>query len=259
MTTSARPVGSGHRALRGIALPALLLIAWEAASHQRLIDPRILPPLEQVARTAIVQIVDDDLLYHLAASLVRDAIGFTIGTVAGIALGTLLGLSRLADRLAAPTFNGVRQIAILAWIPLISIWFGFGEAAKIAFISAAALIPVVLNTYEGMRSASNQLIEVGQTLRFTTPQLITKLYLPSALPSILTGIHLALIYSWVASVGAEYFMTVGPGIGGLIIAGRERFQMDLVMLGILILGLVGFLINRGASAIEARLLRWRPT
>jgi len=176
-----------------------------------------------------------------------------LGLIAGVALG----LSRIGDKLLMPTFNGVRQVAILAWIPLISVWFGVGEAAKIVFILLAALIPVVLNTYEGVRGASAQLIEVGRTLTLTRWQMITRLYLPSALPSIATGVHLALIYAWVASIGAEYFMTVGPGIGGLIIAGRERFQMDLVMLGIVILGLVGFLINRGASLIEARLLRWR--
>jgi sulfonate transport system permease protein len=252
------PVDRPVRSMRGVALPILLLVLWEVASHTRLVDPRILPPLELVARTAVRQVFEEDLLHHLAVSLARDVAGFAIGTFIGIGIGTLLGLSRLADRLISPTFNGLRQIAILAWIPLISIWFGLGEASKIVFIMAAALIPVVLNTYEGMRSASTQLVEVGQALKFSRLQLLTKLYLPSALPSILTGVHLALIYSWVASVGAEYFMTVGPGIGGLIIAGRERFQMDLVMLGILILGLVGYLLNRGASVIEARLLRWRP-
>ncbi|MBV9826639.1 MAG: ABC transporter permease [Alphaproteobacteria bacterium] len=248
-----------RRAARGVVLPILLLAFWEAASHLRLIDPRILPPLELVARTAVRQVTKESLLYHLAASLWRDLAGFLIGTVIGIVFGTLLGLSRLAERLFAPTFNGVRQIAILAWIPLISVWFGFGEPAKIVFIMAAALIPVVLNTYEGMRSASLQFLEVGRALKFTRWQMLTRIYLPSALPSILTGVHLALIYSWVASVGAEYFMTVGPGIGGLIIAGRERFQMDLVMLGILVLGIVGYAINRAAAALETRLLRWRPT
>jgi sulfonate transport system permease protein len=220
---------------------------------------RILPPVEKVALTAVNQVMHEGLLHHLAASLMRDVAGFVIGTIIGATIGMILGLSRLADKLVMPSFNGLRQIAILAWIPLISIWFGVGEAAKIVFIMAAAVIPMVLNTYEGMRSASSQLIEVAHTLQFSRWQLVTKLYLPAAMPSILTGMHLALIYSWVASVGAEYFMTIGPGIGGLIIAGRERFQMDLVILGILILGLVGFLINRGASAIEARLLRWRPT
>jgi sulfonate transport system permease protein len=245
------------RKLRGAVLPILLLAAWELTSHSGAVDPRILPPLELVAQTAFDQVVHEGLLRNLAASLLRDIAGFTLGSIIGIVIGTTLGLSRIADRVFMPSFNGLRQIAILAWIPLISIWFGVGEAAKIVFIMAAALIPVVLNTHEGMRSASTQLIEVARTLTFTRWQLITRLYLPSALPSIATGVHLALIYAWVASIGSEYFMTVGPGIGGLIIAGRERFQMDLVMLGILILGLVGFLINRGASAIENRLLRWQ--
>jgi sulfonate transport system permease protein len=246
------------RALRGALLPVLLLTAWGVASLAHLADPRILPPLERVARTALDQVSHNGLLYNLTASLMRDMAGFGIGTLVGIVLGTTVGLSRIADRLIMPAFDGLRQIAILAWIPLISIWFGVGETAKIVFIAMAALVPVVLNTFEGIRGTSIQFVEVGSALVFTRLQLVTRLYLPSALPSIATGVHLALIYAWVATIGSEYFMTVGPGIGGLIIAGRERFQMDLVMLGILILGLVGFLINRGASAVEDRLLRWRP-
>jgi sulfonate transport system permease protein len=246
-------------ALRGAVLPILLLTAWEIASHSGRVDPRILPSLELVAGTAVNQVMHEGLLRNLGASLFRDIVGFALGALVGIVLGTILSLSRIADRAVMPSFNGLRQIAILAWIPLISIWFGVGEAAKIVFIMAAALIPVVLNTYEGMHGASTQLIEVARALTFTRWQIVGRLYLPSALPSIATGVHLALIYAWVASIGSEYFMSVGPGIGGLIIAGRERFQMDLVILGIVILGLVGFLINLGASAVEAHLLRWRPT
>lgn len=246
-----------RRAIRGAVPPVLLLTVWEIASLAGWADPRILPPLEQVARTAWRQATEEGLVYHLAASLARDMAGFFIGATLGVAAGTALGLSRAADRLFTPSFNGLRQIAVLAWIPLISIWFGVGEAAKVAFISAAAFVPMVLNTQEGIQSASTQLIEVARALTFTRWQLIARLYLPSALPSIATGVHLALIYAWVASVGAEYFMTVGPGIGGLIIAGRERFQMDLVILGILILGVVGFAINLGASTIERLLARGR--
>jgi sulfonate transport system permease protein len=245
------------RALRGAVLPVALLLLWELANRDGWVDPRILPPLERVAHTAIDQVVNQGLLGHLGSSLLRDVIGFALGTLFGLAVGTLLGLSRIADRLFMPTFNGLRQIAILAWIPLIAIWFGMGEAAKIVFIMAAAFIPVVLNTYEGVRGASKQLVEVARALTFTRWQILTRLYLPSALLSIATGVHLALIYAWVASIGSEYFMTVGPGIGGMIIAGRERFEMDLVMLGILILGLVGYLINRSASLLEAWLLRWQ--
>src|SRR5262249_22764406 len=148
------------------------------ASHGGMVDPRILPPLERVAHTAVDQIVRQGLLGHLGVSLLRDMIGFTLGTALGLVVGMVLGLSRLADRSVFPTFNGLRQIAILAWIPLISIWFGVGEAAKVVFILAAAFIPVVLNTYEGVRSASLQLVEVARTLTFTRWQVITRLYLP---------------------------------------------------------------------------------
>jgi sulfonate transport system permease protein len=87
--------------------------------------------------------------------------------------------------------------------------------------------------------------------------MLRRVYLPAALPSILTGVHLALIYAWLATIGAEYFMTTGPGIGGLIIEGRDRFAMDLVMLGVLLLGLIGFALNCIAEFAEHRLLRWR--
>jgi sulfonate transport system permease protein len=246
-----------RRGLRGAVLPVLLLAGWEVASRDGLADPRLLPPLEQVARTAVDQVLRQDLLGNLGASLARDIAGCALGTSIGLMLGVVLGVWRLGGRVFMPSFDGLRQIAVLAWVPLISVWFGVGEAAKIVFIAMAALIPVTLNTYQGVRDAPVALVEVARTLMFSRWQVVTRLYLPAALPSIATGVHLALIYAWVASIGAEYFMTVGPGIGGLIIAGRERFQMDLVMLGVLILGLVGFLINHGASVLEGRLLRWR--
>lgn len=140
---------------------------------------------------------------------------------------------------------------------MISIWFGFDEAAKIVFIALAAAIPVILNIVDGIRGTSRKDIEVGEVFKFNRWQFIRLIYLPSALPSILTGIHLALIYSWLATIGAEYFMAIGPGIGGLIIAGRERFEMDMVLLGIVVLGVVGFVIDRLAASLEHRLIPWR--
>ncbi|SFM35216.1 ABC transporter permease [Methylobacterium pseudosasicola] len=242
---------------RGLTLPVLLLVVWEVASHAGLVDPRFLPPLERLAGTAWREATEGRLLGDLAASLARDLVGFAIGTVLGLGFGTLLGVSRGAERLLGPIFHAAKQVAVLAWIPIISVWFGFAETAKIVFVALAAFIPVALNTHEGVRSASVQLVEVGRALRFSRWQIVRRIFLPSAAPAILTGVHLALIYAWLATVAAEYFMTVGPGIGGLIIAGRERFQMDLVMLGVVILGCVGFALNQGAAAVEARVLRWR--
>ena len=242
---------------RGLTLPILLLILWEGSSRSGLVDPRFLPALEDVFLTAKRELIDNNLIGELGFSLFRNTAGFLLGSALGVLFATLLALSRVADALITPTFNGLKQISLLAWIPLISIWFGFGEQAKIVFVALAAFIPVVLNTYEGMRNVPADLIEVGDALRFTPTQRITRIFLPSALPSIATGVHLGLIYSWLATVGAEYFLAVGPGIGGLIIAGRERFDMALVMVGVIILGIVGFILNRLAAKVENYLLRWR--
>ncbi|MGH6861245.1 MAG: ABC transporter permease, partial [Phyllobacterium sp.] len=242
---------------RGLTIPLLLLVVWEVSSRTGLVDPRFLPSLEEVFLTAKRELFDNDLIGELGVSLFRNVAGFLIGSLIGVAFATLLALSRSADALIRPTFNGLKQISLLAWIPLISIWFGFGEQAKIAFVAIAAFIPVVLNTYEGMRATPRDLLEVGMALRFTPLQRITRIFLPAALPSIATGVHLGLIYSWLATVGAEYFLAVGRGVGGLIIAGRERFDMALVMVGVIILGLVGYGLNRLAATAETHLLRWR--
>jgi sulfonate transport system permease protein len=255
MTSATSP---SVRFRRAITLPILLLVVWEVANRTGMADPRFLPSLEEVVLTAKRELIDNDLFGDLAFSLMRNLIGFLIGCVVGISFATLLALSRIADHLIMPSFNGLKQISLLAWIPLISVWFGFGEQAKVVFVALAAFIPIVLNTYDGMRSAPDDLIEVGRALKFNARQRALRIYLPSAMPSIATGVHLGLIYAWLATVGAEYFLAVGPGIGGLVIAGRERFDMAMVMVGVIILGLVGFALNRLASVLEAHLLRWRP-
>lgn len=244
---------------RGLVLPFGLLILWEVASHSGLVNRQFLPPLEHVGVSFWEELMSGELVQALAASLRRDLLGFVLGSSIGVLVGLLLGLSRIADRTFTTWFNGLKQIALLAWIPLISLWFGFNEIAKIVFIALAASIPVILNLVEGVHTTSSKLVEVGEVFRFNRLQFILHVYLPAALPSLLTGLHLALIYAWLATIGAEYFMAAGPGIGGLIIAGRERFDMDLVMLGILVVGSIGFLIDRSASWLERKLIPWRTS
>jgi sulfonate transport system permease protein len=244
---------------RGLVLPLLLLAAWEAGSHSGLVNPQFLPPLENVGNVAWQEVSSGELIQALAASLKRDLLGFALGAGIGVLIGLLLGLSGIGDRIFTTWFNGLKQIALLAWIPLISLWFGFDETAKVVFIALAVAIPVILNTVEGVRATPAKLLEVGKVFRFNRLQFIWSIYLPAATPSLLTGLHLGLIYAWLATIGAEYFMAAGPGIGGLIISGRERFEMALVMLGIVVVGLVGFCVDRGASWVERRLITWRTT
>ena len=246
-----------QRLWRGFVLPAVLILVWFVATRWSLVDTRIMVGPWAVVETAWKQITTGHVLEGLLASLGRNLAGFAIGSLAGLLLGALLGTSRIAERLIGPTFNAAKQIALFAWIPLLSVWFGMGEPAKIAFIALAVFYPVVLNTFEGIRSVGKEYVEVARAFEFSRWQLFRRVILPAATPQIFTGLHLALIYSWLATVGAEYFLKSGLGIGNIMIDGREHFLMDQVIFGVAIVGLVGFAFNRIAAAIERRLLRWR--
>lgn len=244
--------------LRGWVLPVLLLGLWTIAATRSgaLASPLLVTP-SKVWATAVEQVASGALFTALAASLWRDLAGFAIGASSGLLFGAALGTSRTFERLAGPSFHTVKQVSLFAWIPLLGLWFGLGDAAKVAFLSLAAFFPVALNTAEGVRGVPAPLLEVGRVLRFTRWQRWRRLVLPAAAPSIFTGIHLGLIYAWLATLGAEYLMPAGAGIGNLLVDGREHFRMDQVLCGVIVVGLVGFALNLIASRLEARALAWR--
>ncbi|ACB94203.1 ABC transporter permease [Beijerinckia indica] len=244
---------------RRLVLPLLVLLVWETASHLELVSPKLLPPLETLVKRGGEEFAQGRLPRDIAASLTRDLLGFALGAMLGTSLGILLGLSSLLRHLIKPTFDALKQIAIFAWIPLVSVWFGIGEAAKIAFIAIAAFTPCLVNTLTGMAGIPRPYIEVAKVLDFSPWSFLTRLAIPAALPSIFTGLHLGLIHSWLATIGAEYFMTAGPGIGGMMIAGREQFEMDLVLLGVILLASIGVLLNNAALHVETYVLSWRKT
>jgi sulfonate transport system permease protein len=245
------------KALRGWVLPVVLVALWWAAVRFGWSSSPLLIAPEKVWQTAVEEFASGNLVAALGASLRRDLAGFAIGASAGLLFGALLGTSRLAEKLLGPSFHTLKQISLFAWIPLLSVWFGLGDAAKVAFLSLAAFFPVVLNTFEGVRSVPADLLEVGRVLRFSRAQTWRKVILPAASPSIFAGIHLGLIYAWLATLGGEYLLVSGQGIGNTMVDGREQFRMDLVLFGVIVVGLVGFTLNWAASRIEARALAWR--
>lgn len=242
---------------RGAVLPALLVLAWWWVTRSRLVNEHLLVAPGVVLRTGVRYLVTDEIWIGLRASLTRDAAGFALGTLAGLALGGAMGASRLVDRLVGPSFHAMKNIALFAWIPLLSVWFGFGEPAKVAFVSLCAFYPVVVNTYEGVRSVAREHVEVARILQCGRWRFVRKVVLPAASPSIFAGVHLALIYTWLGTMGAEYLLAAGPGIGNLMVDGREQFKMDQVILGVIITGLVGYTLDRIATAVESHVLRWR--
>ncbi|RQR77873.1 MULTISPECIES: ABC transporter permease [unclassified Burkholderia] len=242
---------------RGFVLPLATLALWWAVSSAHLVKSGLLVGPADVLHTAWTQTTSGALARALSASLAREACGFAIGATGGLLLGTALGLSRVAARMVGPSFDTFKQISLFAWIPLISVWFGLGDVAKVVFLSLAALLPVAAHTCDGIHAVPRTYVDVARALRYSRLQLVRHVILPAALPSIFTGLYLGLIYSWLATLGAEYLLVAGAGIGNTLIDGSEQFRMDLVLFGIIVVGVTGWALNAVARAIERKVLARR--
>lgn len=244
-----------RRLLRGGVLPALAVMAWWWCAHYYPARSPLLVTPESVIHTAWQMTRSGQLWRALSASLLRELAGFTLGASGGLVLGYLLGQFRGFALVVGGSFNTFKQVSLFAWIPLISVWFGLTDTAKVVFLSLAALVPVTVHTWDGLRQVPPALEEVARTLCLTRAQTFRTLQLPAALPTIFTGLYLSLIYSWLATIGAEYLLVSGEGIGNTLIDGSEHFRMDLVLTGMVVIGLVGWLLNTSARLLEQRLAR----
>jgi len=246
------------RGFRGAALPLALLAFWTLALSRGWANRQLLPSPWTVLQTVRHSLADAWFWTGLGHSLARMATGFLIASTIGLLFGVLLGASRWGARLAGPGFHAFRQVAPFAWIPLISAWFGVGESTKVAFITLAAFPAMVINAIEGVQAVTRQHRELARVLEISRWRFITGVIVPTAMPQIFTGIHLTLVVAWLATVGAEYFLQIGPGVAGILIEGRALVRMDLVLFGIAVIGLVGFALNLTVRHLEALVLRWRP-
>jgi sulfonate transport system permease protein len=244
---------------KALALPVLIIALWWLASARTWVNPLLLPSPREVARTSWLLVRTHEYWEGLGISLVRTLLGFFIATALGGVIGIALGGSRWANRIAGPTFHAFRQIAPFAWIPLISAWFGGGDITKVAFITVAALPAVIFNTIEGVQSLHPDHRELARTFEISRWRYLSQVVTPSALPAIFTGLQLALVVAWLATVGAEYFLQIGPGVTFYLSEGRSLARMDMVLFGIATIGLFGFLLTWLLTLVERRVLRWRPS
>ncbi|WP_321795322.1 ABC transporter permease [Caballeronia sp. J97] len=252
MSTLDWEAGTVKGSWRGAVLPILALAAWWFVSRGAQAGHGVMVSPAQVWDTAVEQVRSGALVRALSASLARELTGFAIGTSLGLALGALLGISKLANRAIAPSFNTFKQVSLFAWIPLISVWFGLGDVAKVVFLSLAALVPVVMHTSDGIRAVPANWLDVARAYRYGRLQTLAHVVLPAALPSIFTGVYLALIYSWLATLGAEYLLVAGSGIGNTLVDGSEQFRMDLVVFGVIVVGFTGWALNAFARGVQRR-------
>jgi len=242
--------------LRGWVLPLTLLALWWALTAAGWVNTKLIVPPGNVLHVAATTLSDAAFWQGTLFSVTRDVSGFIVGALGGVALGSLLVASRWADRLIGPSFHTMRQISLFAWLPLLSTWFGYGELAKLVFISLSTLYPVALGAFEGVRGVTRAHLEVAKVYRFTRVQLLFRLILPAAAPQIATGLTLGLVCAWVATIGAEFLLANwGNGLGNIIIKGRSAFNVELIIVGMLAIGLVGTVLNRIAARLEAHALR----
>ncbi len=228
---------------RGVVVPVICAAIWVAASASGRWNPHLLVPPRQLAGAFVESAKNADFWLAVSSSLLRLAVGWTIGSLAGVLLGIAIGASRLAERFAAPSLNSVRQVALFAWIPLLTAWFGDGDTAKTILIALAAFFPAALNTEIGCREAPASLIEVGRVFEFGYWARIRRIILPSARPSIVAGLQIALTSAWIGTIGAEYLIDQGAGLGVFLASARMDNRMDVVLVCIVALGLIGFVLS----------------
>ncbi|MCW1387452.1 aliphatic sulfonate ABC transporter permease SsuC [Acinetobacter baumannii] len=244
----------GQRLLPWI-FPIVLLVVWQIASSSGLLENRILPAPTAVVSAFWHLLISGELWQHVKVSAGRALLGLFIGGGLGLLLGLLNGSSHFASTLLDTTLQMIRNIPALALIPLIILWFGIDETAKLFLVAVGVFFPIYINTYHGIRSVDPQLIEMGKSYGLSRWQLYNEIILPGAMPSILVGLRFALGLVWVLLIVAET-ISAQAGIGYMTMNAREFLQTDVVLVGILLYALLGKLADVLAQLLERYLLRW---
>jgi sulfonate transport system permease protein len=238
-------------------VPALIVVVWQILAEQGYLPARILPAPSAVIKAGIRLGKSGELFEHIRASTQRAALGFLIGGAIGLGLGVLSGVSALAENLLDSTVQMIRNIPHLALLPLVILWFGIDESAKIVLVSLGVFFPIYINTYHGIRNTDPNLLEMARVYGLRGFSLFSNVVFPGALPSIMVGVRYALGITWLTLIVAETIATTS-GIGYLAMNAREFMQTDIVVLAILLYALLGKFSDSATRLLERRLLSWHP-
>jgi sulfonate transport system permease protein len=249
---------AGNRARRTITallLPCSLLAAWSLVARYELVAPQILPGPAIVWAPAIDLLASGQLRSELLVSLMRLSAGLLIGGAAGLAAGIGMGLSRTAEAYLAPTLRAMWLVPALGWLPFFMLVFGIGEELKIVLIAKACFLPMMVNSFDGVRAMPRKHQEVARMLNLGRLDTLRFVVVPAILPAVLTGFRLALSKGWQVLVLVEMIASAA-GIGYLMTWGRKSFQLDVVLVTMLIIGITGWLLDRIALVVQQRATPW---
>jgi len=238
-------------------VPILLILVWQSAGQTGMLRAQILPMPTAVATAAWTLARTGELWSHIEISAWRALNGFAIGGGIGFALGMANGLSRLSEAVLDSTLQMVRNIPHLALIPLVILWFGIDEQAKIFLVALGVFFPIYVNTLHGVRSIDRQLLEMGGAYGMTGRQIFLRIVLPGALPSVFVGLRYGLGIMWLTLIVAET-ISASSGIGYMAMNAREFMLVDVVVFAILIYAALGKLADSIARLLERVCLAWNP-
>jgi len=236
-------------------LPTLIVLFWYIAARLKMVSSLLLPAPGVVTDEFWKQLTVGTIKKDVAISLQRILKGYALASTIGVFLGVVMGMSRKAEKFFALTFTSLRQIPMMAWVPLLIIWFGIGEESKVAVIFMAAYFPILMNTLSGIRRTDPKLIEVGKMYKLSRFKLFTKIYLPSALPNIFVGLKLGLGISWMAVVGAE-MIAASSGIGFRLSDARTLMQFPIVFSGMFAIAITGVCMDMILTFISRTVTPW---
>jgi sulfonate transport system permease protein len=228
--------------LKGFYIPLLLLATWMIGSGFGFWNPYIIPPPAKVLATAQQLVLSGELFEHAAVSLYRVFAGFTVAFSLAFPLGVLVGMNRRWVPYCEPILEFLRHIPPLATIPMLILWFGIDETSKLVIIVLATFFPIYLNTVNGIIHCNPKLLEVGRSFRFSRRQQFGRIILPAILPYVLIGMRLGLGYSWRSLIGAE-LIAAAAGIGYMILDAEQLSRPDIIVVGILTIGILGSMID----------------
>ena len=236
-------------------VPLVLLIVWQWASSKGVLPARFLPSPRAILKSFIELSASGELWTHVRVSTVRALSGFAVGGGLGLLLGLLTGSFRWAEILLDTTLQMIRNIPALALIPLVILWFGIDESAKLFLVALGVFFPIYINTFHGIQSVDRGLLEMGRTYGLSPWALYREVILPGALPSILVGVRFSLGFMWVMLIVAET-ISARSGIGYMTMNARDFMQTDVMVVGILLYALLGKLADLLSKGLERYWLRW---
>jgi sulfonate transport system permease protein len=238
-------------------VPLAIILIWQLACATGFVSDRVLPAPTDVARAGWKLLLSGELGRNIGVSFWRAGVGFLIGGGIGFAFGLANGLSELSSKLTDTTLQMVRNIPHLALIPLVILWFGIDESAKLFLVALGVFFPIYLNTLHGIRTVDPQLIEMGRIYGMNDRELFRRVIFPGALPSIFVGLRFALGIMWLTLIVAET-IAASSGLGYMAMQAREFMQIDIVVFSILIYALLGKLADTASRALERLTLSWHP-